>query len=120
MWPVPGFSPPARVVPKQGSPAARTVVTSCRSEQMRLSAHHDGAVADVQDVDGGVREPSGRAGDGQDLPEEAFAAARVGEAAGVKRRRRMLPSEAISVIMTLTQANVPVSACQRASYLAAA
>ena len=31
-------------------------------------------------------------------------------------RRRMLPSQAISVITTLTQASVPASARQRASY----
>ena len=55
-----------------------------RADEVIL-AHHDGAVDGVQDVDRapGSR-PVGRR-DGQDLPQEAFAAARAGEAAGIKR-----------------------------------
>jgi len=82
-----------------------------------LFAHKDGAVAGVDDVDRASWGcPVGR-GDGQDLLDEVSQRPASVRLEVSSARRRMIPSQATSVITTLTQTSLPASARETASHL---
>ena len=82
-----------------------------------LFAHKDGAVAGVDDVDRASWGcPVGR-GDGQDLLDEVSQRPASVRLEVSSARRRMIPSQATSVITTLTQTSLPASARGTASHL---
>jgi hypothetical protein len=108
------------------SPGAPLTWVACRQDcghQMLqradevLFAHQDGAVAGMDDVDRASWGCPVRRGDGQDLLDEVFPAAASVRLEVSSARRRMLPSQAISVITTLTQTSLPASARETASHL---
>jgi len=108
------------------SPGAPLTWVACRQDcghQMLqradevLLAHQDGAVAGMDDVDRASWGcPVGR-GDGQDLLDEVSQRPASVRLEVSSARRRMLPSQAISVITTLTQTSLPASARETASHL---
>jgi hypothetical protein len=108
------------------SPGAPLTWIACRQDcghQMPqradevLSAHQDGAVADMDDVDRASWGcPVGR-GDGQDLLDEVSQRPASVRLEVSSARRRMIPSQATSVITTLTQTSLPASARETASHL---
>jgi hypothetical protein len=108
------------------SPGAPLTWVACRQDcghQMLqradevLLAHQDGAVAGMDDVDRASWGCPVRRGDGQDLLDEVSQRPASVRLEVSSARRRMLPSQATSVITTLTQTSLPASARETASHL---